>query len=74
MLNVLSILRDEPAVTGLDFSTLISTLTATITPAQVLTYMGAVVAGGIGIWLAWLFGRKAVKGILNAISGKKPRV
>ena len=74
MLNMIKVLREGAEVTGLDFSTLISSLTATITPAQVLTYMGAVVAGGIGIWLAWLFGRKAVKGILNAISGKKPRV
>lgn len=73
-LQIAKLLLEGESVSGLDFSGLISAVTGTITPTQILAYMGTIVAAGVGIYLAWVFGRKAVSSVLNAIRGKKPRV
>lgn len=58
--------------TGLDFSGLISALTGAVSAQQIITYMAAIVAAGIGIYVAYVFGRKAIKAFASAIRGGKP--
>lgn len=57
---------------GLDFSGLISALTGAVSAQQIITYMAAIVAAGIGIYVAYVFGRKAVRAFTRAIKGKAP--
>lgn len=64
----------EGELTGLDFSGLISALTGTITAQQIITYMAAIVGAGATIYLAWVFGRKAVSSFWRAVRGKRPTV
>lgn len=59
---------------GVDFSALITALTGAISAQQIITYMAAIVGAGLGIYLAWVFGRKAVGSFLRAVKGKKPTV
>lgn len=60
--------------TGLDFSGLISALTGAVSAQQIITYMAAIVAAGIGIYVAYVFGRKAVNAFARAIKGGRPTI
>lgn len=62
----------EGGTSGLDFSGLISALTGAVSAQQIITYMAAIVAAGIGIYVAYVFGRKAVSAFTRAIRGGKP--
>ena len=70
MVNVLHILFEGE--TALDFSGLITALTGAVTAQQIITYMAAVVGAGLGIYVAYVFGRKAVRAFARAIKGKAP--
>ena len=58
--------------TALDFSGLISALTGAVSAQQIITYMAAIVGAGIGIYVAYVFGNKAIKAFARAIKGKMP--
>lgn len=64
----------EGGATGLDFTGLISALTGAVSAQQIITYMAAVVGAGLGLYVAYVFGRKAVKAFANAIRGGKPNM
>jgi len=66
------ILAEGETVGGLDFSSLITALQTAVTAQQILTYMAAIVGAGLGIYVAYVFGRKAVKAFAKAIKGKTP--
>lgn len=70
MVNALHILFEGE--TGLDFSGLITALTGAVSAQQIITYMAAVVGAGLGIYVAYVFGRKAVRAFARAIKGKAP--
>lgn len=59
---------------SLDFSGLISALTGAVSAQQIITYMAAIVAAGIGIYVAYVFGRKAVNAFARAIKGGRPTI
>lgn len=56
------------AVSSIDFTSYITALTGSITPAQVLTVLAAVVGVGMVFFLMWLGVRKATKGFTTAVS------
>ena len=57
---------------GLDFSEITNAVSGIVTPQQIITYIaGAIVACGT-VYIAWIFGRKAVSWFLNAVNGRKP--
>ena len=62
------------ASTTIDFSGYISALTASITVAQVLTVLAAVVGVGMTFFLMWLGVRKATRGFTTAISTGRIRI
>lgn len=57
-----------------DFTGLISALTTSITPAQVLAVLAAVVGVGMAFFLMWLGVRKAVTAFTSAVSRGKLRI
>ena len=57
-----------------DLSGFITALTASITPAQILTILGSVVSVGMGFVLMWFGVRKAIKLFSTALSRGKIRV
>ena len=67
----LLLLEGEVAV---DFSSFITALTASITPAQILTVLGSVIGVGMGFVLMWFGVRKAVQLFTNAMARGKIRV
>lgn len=69
LISVLYLLEGESTV---DFSTLISALTGAVTPAQIVGWMAAVVTGGMGIYVTFVYGRKVVRGFTRALRGKAP--
>lgn len=52
----------------IDFSSFITALTGSITPAQVLTVLGSVIGIGMGFFLMWLGVRKAVNAFTSAVA------
>ena len=58
----------------IDFSSFISALTASITPAQVLTVLAAVIGVGMTFFLMWLGVRKATKAFTSAVATGKIRI
>ena len=71
---VIAVFEDDPAPSGLDFTGLLSALTSAVTAQQIIGFMAAIVGAGVGIYVAYTFGRKAVNAFLRAIKGKKPTV
>lgn len=53
---------------AVDFSGLLSALTGSITPAQVLAVLASVVGVGMAFFLMWLGVRKAVRAFTSAVS------
>lgn len=68
LFTVLYLLEGETV----DFSTLISAMSGAVTPAQIVGWMAAVVTGGMGIYITFVYGRKVVKGFTRALRGKAP--
>lgn len=62
------------AVSSIDFTSYITALTSSITPAQVLTVLAAVVGVGMVFFLMWLGVRKATKGFTTAVSTGRIRI
>lgn len=73
-MNLFQIGDGAAAVSSIDFSSYITALTATITPAQVLTVLGSVVGVGMVFFLMWLGVRKATKGFTTAVSTGRIRI
>lgn len=67
-------LDDVASSTTIDFSGYISALTGTITTAQVLTVLAAVVGVGMAFFLMWLGVRKATAGFTTAVSTGRIRI
>jgi len=63
-----------PAAQNIDFTGYISALTGTITTAQVLTVLAAVVGVGMAFFLMWLGVRKATAGFTTAVSTGRIRI
>ena len=74
LVKVVASVAEDPSPSGLDFSGLISALTNAVTAQQVLTYMAAIVGAGLGIYVAYVFGRKAISAFSRAIHGGKPTI
>lgn len=64
----------DAAASTIDFSSYISALTSSITPAQVLIVLAAVVGVGMGFFLMWLGVRKATRGFTTAVSTGRIRI
>lgn len=62
------------AAANIDFSSYITALTTSITTAQVLTVLAAVVGVGMAFFLMWLGVRKATKGFTTAVSTGRIRI
>lgn len=60
--------------TALDFSGLITALEGAITAQQLIGYFAAIIAAGIGMYVAYVVVRKAIKAFTRAIKGKAPTV
>lgn len=58
----------------IDFSGYITALKGSITPAQVLTVLAAVIAVGMGFFLMWLGVRKATRAFTSAVATGKIRI
>lgn len=65
---------EEVTTTVPDFSSLISTLTNAITPAQLLIVLGSVIGAGMAFVLMWFGVRKLIKIFTNALQRGKLRV
>lgn len=59
---------------SIDFTSFINALTGSITPAQVLAVLAAVVGVGIAFFLMWLGVRKAVRGFTSAVATGKLKI
>lgn len=64
----------DTAASTIDFSSYISALTSSITPAQVLIVLAAVVGVGMTFFLMWLGVRKATRGFTTAVSTGRIRI
>lgn len=60
--------------TAIDFSGYITALTGSITVAQVLTVLAAVVGVGMTFFLMWLGVRKATRGFTSAVATGRIRI
>ena len=60
--------------TAIDFSAYIAALTGSITVAQVLTVLAAVVGVGMTFFLMWLGVRKATRGFTSAVATGRIRI
>lgn len=64
----------DVADSTIDFKPYVDALTATITPAQVLTVLASVVGIGMVFFLMWLGVRKATKGFTSAVATGRIRI
>lgn len=64
----------EVAADTIDFSAYITALKSSITTAQVLTVLAAVVGIGMGFFLMWLGVRKATRAFTSAVATGKIRI
>lgn len=64
----------EVTAPNIDFSGFITALTGSITPAQVLTVLAAVVGVGMAFFLMWLGVRKATRAFTSAVATGKIRI
>ena len=64
----------EGTTNAIDFTAYIEALTSTITPAQVLTVLAAVVGVGMIFFLMWLGVRKATRGFTTAVATGRIRI
>lgn len=59
---------------AINFTPFIEALTGSITPAQVLTVLAAVIGVGIGFFLMWLGVRKATTSFTGAVKNGSLRI
>ena len=64
----------EGTSAAIDFAGYITALTSTITPAEVLVVLSAVVGVGMAFFLMWLGVRKATRGFTTAVSTGRIRI
>ncbi len=64
----------EGATNTIDFSSFIAALTASITPAQILTALSSVIGVGMAFFLMWLGVRKATTAFTSAVATGKIRI
>lgn len=64
----------DVATETIDFSGYITALKGSITTAQVLTVLAAVVGIGMGFFLMWLGVRKATRAFTSAVATGKIRI
>lgn len=57
-----------------DLSSFITSLTGSITPAQIITVLGSVVGVGMAFFLMWLGIRKAIGAFSSAVKSGKIRL
>ncbi len=67
-------LLGEAAANTVDFSSFTSALTGSITPAQVLAVLAAVIGVGMAFFLMWLGVRKATTAFTTAVARGKLRI
>lgn len=60
--------------TSIDFTSFINALTSSITPAEVLTVLAAVIGVGMAFFLMWLGVRKATRAFTSAVATGKIRI
>jgi len=70
----LNLLEVAEGASTIDFTAFIDALTKSITPAQVLAVLAAVVGVGMGFFLMWLGVRKAVRAFTSAVSSGRIRI
>ena len=73
MLGLFNVM-EETASSTLDFSAFIAALKGSITPAQVLTVLAAVIGVGMTFFLMWLGVRKATRAFTSAVATGKIRI
>lgn len=61
-------------VASVDLSSFLTSLTGSITPAQVLTILGTVIGVGMSFFLMWLGVRKAVRAFTTAVQNGKIKI
>ena len=64
----------ETTSVAINFTDFISALTGSITPAQVLTVLAAVIGVGMTFFLMWLGVKKAVRSFTTAVSTGRIRI
>lgn len=64
----------EGTQNAIDFTSYITALTSTITPAQVLQVLASVVGVGMVFFLMWLGVRKATRGFTTAVATGRIRI
>ena len=64
----------ETNAVAINFSDFITALTGSITPAQVLTILAAVIGVGMTFFLMWLGVKKAVRSFTTAVSTGRIRI
>lgn len=65
---------EAAAGSSIDFGSFISSLTGSITPAEVLTVLAAVVGVGMTFFLMWLGVRKAIRAFSSAVQTGKLKI
>lgn len=68
------LLVGDAAADAIDFTGYITALKSSITTAQVLTVLAAVVGIGMGFFLMWLGVRKATRAFTSAVATGKIRI
>lgn len=68
------LLLGEATPASIDFSSFITSLTGSITPAQVLTVLASVIGVGMLFFLMWLGVRKAVSSFTSAVANGKLKI
>lgn len=64
----------QEAQTAFDVASLITSLSATVKPSDVLTLIGTCVGAGMGFVLAWFGARKVVRAFTGALKKGKVSV
>lgn len=54
-------------------TSLIDKVKATITLTDLATIVGLILASTLVIYFAWVYGRKALKAIIDALKGRQPK-
>lgn len=65
---------DGTTATTIDFSSFITALTGSITPAEVLGVLASVIGVGMAFFLMWLGVKKAVRAFTTAVATGRIRI
>lgn len=64
----------ETVSTAIDVGSLVTALSSSVTPADIVTLLGVVIAAGMGFVLVWFGSRKVVAGFMGALKKGKIRL